>query len=184
MLQERLFLFRELICKDVDWTGLGMPAYSCFSTFFSCIWSEAGASTSRMSARTGAKVQSTVAPAASVAGAGVAPTAEVAGTAAALAEGVVPSPAVEASEATEDLTDLGVDTLWLVTLTSLNKEVADSATMDLLSVSLPLFDRAMLIFEMMSEAVQTLNTVVIEKTGQPSLLECECLQPSRIAASR
>lgn len=133
MRQERLFLFRELICKDVDWTGLGMPAYSCFSAFFNCIWSEAGSSISRTSTRTGAKVQSTMPPAASVAGSG---------TPAALAEGVVPSLAGGASEATEDLTDLGVDTLWLVTLTSLNKEVADSATIDLLTVSRPLFDCA------------------------------------------
>lgn len=99
-----------------------------------------------MIARLGAKVQSTMPPAASVAGSG---------TPAALAEGVVPSLVIEASDATEDLTDLGVDTLWLVTLTSLNKEVADSATIDLLSVRRPLFDRA----------VQIVNTVVREKRG-------------------
>lgn len=32
-----MFLFRELICKEVDWTSLGLPAYSCFNAFFSSI---------------------------------------------------------------------------------------------------------------------------------------------------
>lgn len=59
-----------------------------------------------------------------------APGAKVEGGAAAAA-----APAGAGGAAEEDLTELGVDTLWRVTLTSLNKEVADSATNDLLEVS-------------------------------------------------
>ncbi|CAN0562350.1 unnamed protein product, partial [Ectocarpus sp. 12 AP-2014] len=100
--KERVFLFRELICKDVNWAGLGMPAYSCFDAFFKRIWSETV----------------TAAPAAGLKG----------DTQAA------PAAAASAVEPEEDLTELGVDTLWRVTLTSLNKEVAESATNDLLEV--------------------------------------------------
>lgn len=147
-LQERLFLFRELICKDVDWTGLGMPAYSCFNAFFTTIWTEAASASARsktfgddditadLAVSSGAPLPHPPASSAESSSAGVA----VEGTDASAvslppsppAAGVVPSaPPLEE----EDLTELGVDTLWRVTLTSLDKEVADSATLDLLTVS-------------------------------------------------
>lgn len=122
IIQERLFLFGELICKDVDWTGLGMPAYSCFDAFFKRIWSEAVSApiaTATATVKAGA-----------VAGA-VELEAVATGATRAKAEGGTTG-AGGAGE--EDLTELGVDTLWRVTLTSLNKEVADSATNDLLEV--------------------------------------------------
>lgn len=147
-LQERLFLFRELICKDVDWTGLGMPAYSCFNAFFTTIWTEVASASARsktfgdddvtadLSVSSAAPLPHPPASSAGSSSAGVA----VEGTDASAvslppsppAAGVVPSaPPLEE----EDLTELGVDTLWRVTLTSLDKEVADSATLDLLTVS-------------------------------------------------
>lgn len=126
-----MFLFRELICKNVDWTGLGMPAYSCFDAFFKRIWSEAvSAAPATASALAPAKAETgteTVSAADAVADAdapaGAPPSSG-------------PSAPVEAEGAAveEDLTELGVNTLWRVTLTSLNKEVADSATNDLLEV--------------------------------------------------
>ena len=138
--QERLFLFRELICKDVDWTGLGMPAYSCFDAFFKRIWSEAVSAPAP---------PTPTAPLAKAEAETATPTSATAGAGAGAAAGVVkletvPVGAGGAGPGTgpgpggavqEDLTDLGVDTLWRVTLTSLNKEVADSATNDLLEVS-------------------------------------------------
>lgn len=61
------------------------------------------------------------------------------GSAAADAVGVVGGvqgmQAVEGGVMEEDLTELGIDTLWNVTLTSQNAEVAASATQDLLEVS-------------------------------------------------
>eukprot|EP00903_Cladosiphon_okamuranus_P009694 g9223.t1 len=130
--EEFLFLFRELICKDVDWTGLGMPAYSCFDAFFKRIWSEAVSAptaTATVRADAGAATR-TAAAAGTVAGAAkldAAPT----GAAGNKVEG---GAAGAGGAGEEDLTELGVDTLWRVTLTSLNKEVADSATNDLLEV--------------------------------------------------
>lgn len=153
--QERLFLFRDLICKDVDWTGLGMPAYSCFDAFFKRIWSEAvtapppsaPAAAAAAPARLEAETTNPPARAAgAAAGAGSATEVEAAGevagrrkgetTAAGAGAGTsVPLSGPSAAAGEEDLTELGVDTLWRVTLTSLNKEVADSATHDLLEVS-------------------------------------------------
>ncbi|CAM9514251.1 unnamed protein product, partial [Hapterophycus canaliculatus] len=137
--KERLFLFRELICKDVDWAGLGMPAYSCFDAFFKRIWNEAASAPAPApapvakaettgtapAARSPAKLQDASAAAAVMASGGMG---GVTGPAAASAA----TPAADQSE--EDLTELGVDTLWRVTLTSLNQEVADSATNDLLEI--------------------------------------------------
>lgn len=142
-MQERLFLFRELICKDVDWTGLGMPAYSCFNAFFERIWAEAVADPPKLVTVSDSLLEDS----ASAAPLPSAPAMDVSGERAGYA---VPPPAppfsasggssalsAAAAEAKqEDLTGLGVDTLWRVTLTSLNKEVADSATLDLLSVSM------------------------------------------------
>lgn len=143
-----MFLFRELICKDVDWTGLGMPAYSCFNAFFTTIWTETASASARSKI-----LKDDVAADLAVSSMGPLPHPPVA--AATLSsvgvsvEGTDPSdasllpppppPAVEtvpsAPPFEEDLTELGVDTLWRVTLTSLDKEVADSATLDLLTVS-------------------------------------------------
>lgn len=165
--QERLFLFRELICKDVDWTGLGMPAYSCFNAFFKRIWDETitAAPPALVDAHTTAVTAASVSPltlpeaqAVPAAPAAAAPAAEpsastlvvvvgggAGGPAVPLAPGAAPPPggvsvaavlpvAPSAPPVEEDLAELGVDTLWRVTLTSLNKEVADSATLDLLGV--------------------------------------------------
>lgn len=137
-MQERLFLFRELICKDVDWTGLGMPAYSCFDAFFKRIWSEAVSATPALAkAETGTGTETLAA----TAGPSVRPAAvavAVAGAPAGAPQPARPS-AAGGTVVEEDLTELGVDTLWRVTLTSLNKEVADSATNDLLEVRICLF---------------------------------------------
>lgn len=59
--QERLFLFRELICKDVDWTGLGILAYKCFNTLFSNILAETVV-TGRATAGTGSGSAGTSVP--------------------------------------------------------------------------------------------------------------------------
>ncbi|CAM9556174.1 unnamed protein product, partial [Sphacelaria rigidula] len=96
--QERLFLFRELICKDVDWTGLGILAYKCFNTLFSNILAETVV-TGRATAGTGSGSAGTSVPGLQV-----------------------------------DLMELGTETLWRVTLTSLNAKVADLATQDLLEI--------------------------------------------------
>lgn len=194
-MQERLFLFRELICKDVDWTGLGMPAYSCFNAFFTRIWNEASNLTNSTSRTSASSTASTAAGArvntistnnhsrASTATVGAenvttglktsplgAPLPQPPMTttmiASSLSEsgasedkgsgsGTSPIPpvppggeAASTSAATsastdstvveeEDLTELGIDTLWRVTLTSQNAEVAASATQDLLAVSHP-----------------------------------------------
>lgn len=164
MIQERLFLFRELICKDVDWTGLGIPAYSCFNAFFKRIWDETvTAAPLIVSAHTTpVEAASTVSPLtlpeAQAAPAAPAPAAEpLASTRGVVVGGGAGGPAVtlppgaappiggvsvatvmrvapSAPPVEEDLAELGVDTLWRVTLTSLNKEVADNATLDLLGV--------------------------------------------------
>lgn len=130
-----MFLFRELICKDVDWTSLGITAYSCFNAFFSRIWAEAASARSGLvTPAPSVNVDSTVSPSGGMVG-----TAESSSSPGVLAQGAggsLPAPGVEETE--EDLTELGVDTLWRVTLTSLNKEVADRATLDLLAVRLAL----------------------------------------------
>lgn len=131
-----MFLFRELICKDVDWTGLGMPAYSCFDAFFKRIWSEA-VSAPAVPVKAEAEAPTPTATAATGAGAGAVKLETTAAGVKVEGGTAVPEGAEGAAVAAveEDLTELGVDTLWRVTLTSLNKEVADSATNDLLEVS-------------------------------------------------
>ncbi|CAN0230386.1 unnamed protein product, partial [Discosporangium mesarthrocarpum] len=94
--EEHRFVFHELICKDVDWTGLGTSAYSCFNAFFRRFWPQA--------------VQSHPGPGGGSGGG-------------------------RGEEEVEDLTELSMDTLWRVTLTVQNTEVAASATRDLLDVS-------------------------------------------------
>lgn len=153
----------------MDWTGLGMPAYSCFNAFFKRIWDETiTAAPALVDAHTTAVTAASVSPltlpeaqatpTVPAAPAAAAPAAEpsastlvvvvgggAGGPAVTLAPGAAPPPggvsvaavlpvAPSAPPVEEDLAELGVDTLWRVTLTSLNKEVADSATLDLLGV--------------------------------------------------